>query len=168
MRSRSASGIPGPLSATALIHKVVGEIFVEQTNKKGGWLGRPLEWVLKDDQSKPDLAEMTRTLTELGERSQRIIQRFLEQQAKSDGFQVPDPRIVAGAFQRLGQAMLADPQKLVQAQARWWQQMGELWQAQLRKAAGEPVEPLASTEPTDRRFKDELWNEDPSAWTRLR
>ena len=111
-------------------------------------------------QSRPDLAEMTRTLTELGERSQRIIQRFLEQQAKSDGFQVPDPRIVAGAFQRLGQAMLADPQKLVQAQARWWQQMGELWQAQLRKATGEPVEPLASTEPTDRRFKDELWSED--------
>jgi polyhydroxyalkanoate synthase len=109
---------------------------------------------------KPDLAEMTRTLTELGERTQRIVQRFLAQQAKSDGFQIPDPRIVAGAFQRLGQAMLSDPQKLVQSQARWWQQMGELWQAQLRKAAGEPVEPVASAEPADRRFKDELWNED--------
>ncbi len=111
-------------------------------------------------QSKPDLAEMTRTLAELGERTQRIVQRFLEQQARSDGFQVPDPRIVADAFQRLGQAMLADPQKLVQAQARWWQQMGELWQVQFRKATGEPVEPVASAEPTDRRFKDELWNED--------
>ena len=50
-----------PLSATALIHKIVGEIYIEQTNKRGGWLGRPLEWVLKDDQSKPDLA---RTLYE--------------------------------------------------------------------------------------------------------
>lgn len=53
--------LTGPLSATAQIHKIVGEIYVEQVNKRGGWLGRPLEWVLKDDQSKPDLA---RTLYE--------------------------------------------------------------------------------------------------------
>ena len=53
--------LTGPLSATAQIHKIVGEIYVEQANKRGGWLGRPLEWVLKDDQSKPDLA---RTLYE--------------------------------------------------------------------------------------------------------
>lgn len=53
--------LTGPLSATALIHKIVGEIYIEQVNKRGGWLGRPLEWVLKDDQSKADLA---RTLYE--------------------------------------------------------------------------------------------------------
>jgi branched-chain amino acid transport system substrate-binding protein len=34
---------------------------VEQANQRGGWLGRPIEWVVKDDQSKPDLA---RTLYE--------------------------------------------------------------------------------------------------------
>ncbi|MBK9133039.1 MAG: amino acid ABC transporter substrate-binding protein [Betaproteobacteria bacterium] len=61
IRIGSTLALTGPLSATALIHKVVGEIFIEQTNKKGGWLGRPLEWILKDDQSKPDLA---RTLYE--------------------------------------------------------------------------------------------------------
>jgi branched-chain amino acid transport system substrate-binding protein len=53
--------LTGPLSATAQIHKIVGEIYIDQVNKRGGWLGRPLEWVLKDDQSKPDLA---RTLYE--------------------------------------------------------------------------------------------------------
>ena len=53
--------LTGPLSATALIHKITGEIYVEQLNKKNGLLGRPVEWVLKDDQSKPDLA---RTLYE--------------------------------------------------------------------------------------------------------
>ena len=45
----------------ALVHKVVGEIYVEQLNKRGGLLGRPVEWIVKDDQSKPDLA---RTLYE--------------------------------------------------------------------------------------------------------
>jgi len=61
IRIGSTLALTGPLSATAQIHKIVGEIFIEQANQRGGWLGRKLEWVLKDDQSKPDLA---RTLYE--------------------------------------------------------------------------------------------------------
>ena len=56
IRIGSTLALTGPLSATAGIHKLVGEIYMEQVNKRGGWLGRPLEWVLKDDQSKPDVA----------------------------------------------------------------------------------------------------------------
>ncbi len=48
--------LTGPLGATGLVHKIAGEIAVEQINKRGGLLGRPVEWVLKDDQSRPDLA----------------------------------------------------------------------------------------------------------------
>jgi ABC-type branched-subunit amino acid transport system substrate-binding protein len=61
IRIGSTLALTGPLSATGQVHKLVGEIYIEQANKRGGWLGRPLEWVLKDDQSKPDLA---RTLYE--------------------------------------------------------------------------------------------------------
>jgi branched-chain amino acid transport system substrate-binding protein len=61
IRVGSTLALTGPLSATAQIHKLVGEIYIEQANKRGGWLGRPIEWVVKDDQSKPDLA---RTLYE--------------------------------------------------------------------------------------------------------
>jgi branched-chain amino acid transport system substrate-binding protein len=57
----STLALTGPLAATALVHKIVGEIYVEELNKKNGLLGRPVEWVLLDDQSKPDLA---RTLYE--------------------------------------------------------------------------------------------------------
>ena len=53
--------LTGPFAATALVHKVVGEIFVDDLNKSGGLLGRPVEWIVKDDQSRPDLA---RTLYE--------------------------------------------------------------------------------------------------------
>lgn len=53
--------LTGPLSATGLVHKLTGELYVDGLNKRGGLLGRPVEWVLKDDQSKPDLA---RTLYE--------------------------------------------------------------------------------------------------------
>src|SRR6266446_5819463 len=61
VRIGSTLALTGALAATGLVHKIVGEIYVEQLNRKNGLLGRPVEWVLKDDQSKPDLA---RTLYE--------------------------------------------------------------------------------------------------------
>jgi ABC-type branched-subunit amino acid transport system substrate-binding protein len=48
--------LTGPLAPTALLHKLAGEIYVEELNKGNGLLGRPVEWVLLDDQSKPELA----------------------------------------------------------------------------------------------------------------
>lgn len=56
IRIGSTLALTGPLSATALIHKITGEIFIDQLNKKGGLLGRPVEWIVKDDQSKPEVA----------------------------------------------------------------------------------------------------------------
>jgi len=53
--------LTGPLGPTAPIHKITGEIYVEQLNKQNGLLGRPVEWILLDDQSKPDV---TRSLYE--------------------------------------------------------------------------------------------------------
>jgi len=61
IRIGSTLALTGPLAATSLVHKVVGEIYVEQLNQRGGLLGRKVEWIVKDDQSKPDLA---RTLYE--------------------------------------------------------------------------------------------------------
>jgi branched-chain amino acid transport system substrate-binding protein len=61
VRVGGSLALTGPLAATALVHKIVGEIYVEQLNRKNGLLGRPVEWVLLDDQSKPDVA---RTLYE--------------------------------------------------------------------------------------------------------
>ena len=61
IRIGSTLALTGPLSQTALTHKLVGEIYIEQLNARGGLLGRKVEWIVKDDQSKPDLA---RTLYE--------------------------------------------------------------------------------------------------------
>ena len=61
IRIGSSLPITGPLASLAIIHKVTAEICVENLNKRGGLLGRPVEWVLRDDQSKP---ELTRTIYE--------------------------------------------------------------------------------------------------------
>ena len=53
--------LTGPLGPTALLHKIAGEVYIDELNKGNGLLGRPVEWVLLDDQSKP---ELTRSLYE--------------------------------------------------------------------------------------------------------
>ncbi|MDH2401821.1 amino acid ABC transporter substrate-binding protein [Bradyrhizobium sp. SSUT18] len=56
VRIGSTLALTGPLAQTALLHKVSAEVAVEQINLAGGLLGRPIEWVLYDDQSKPEVA----------------------------------------------------------------------------------------------------------------
>ncbi len=43
--------LTGPLASQAIIHKIVADIYVDRLNRKNGLLGRPVEYVLLDDQS---------------------------------------------------------------------------------------------------------------------
>jgi branched-chain amino acid transport system substrate-binding protein len=43
--------LTGPLAATGVIHQIAGELFVERLNEQGGLLGRPVEWLVLDDES---------------------------------------------------------------------------------------------------------------------
>ena len=56
-----ALALTGPFAQTGVIHKIVSEYYVDRLNKNGGLLGRPVQYVLYDDQSKPDVS---RTLYE--------------------------------------------------------------------------------------------------------
>src|SRR5688572_21514529 len=49
--------LTGPLAATGVIHQIAGEQFVDQLNASGGLLGRPVEWMVLDDES--DQANVT-------------------------------------------------------------------------------------------------------------
>ena len=61
IRIGSTLSLTGPLGPTSAIHKVAGDVWMDEVNRKGGLLGRKVERVLKDDQSRPDVA---RTLYE--------------------------------------------------------------------------------------------------------
>jgi branched-chain amino acid transport system substrate-binding protein len=56
-----ALALTGPFAQTGLVHKIVSEYYVARLNKLGGLLGRPVEYTVLDDQSKPDVS---RTLYE--------------------------------------------------------------------------------------------------------
>src|SRR3954471_21022797 len=61
IRIGSTLPLTGPLASLAIIHKVTADICVENLNKRGGLLGRRVEWIVRDDQSRP---EPTRTIYE--------------------------------------------------------------------------------------------------------
>ena len=56
IRIGSSLSLTGPFGATAAVHKIIGDEFVKKINAEGGLLGRPVEWVLFDDESVPDKA----------------------------------------------------------------------------------------------------------------
>ncbi|HET9457186.1 MAG TPA: ABC transporter substrate-binding protein, partial [Candidatus Limnocylindrales bacterium] len=53
----STLSLTGAFGATGVIHRIVGEQFVQRLNANGGLLGRPVEWTVLDDES--DQARVT-------------------------------------------------------------------------------------------------------------
>jgi polyhydroxyalkanoate synthase len=110
----------------------------------------------------PDPAELAEQWKALTEQSQRVVQAFLERQKEEDEFSIVDPVSVGKAFMEATAQMLADPQKLAEAQMQLWQDALQLWQGTTRRMLGEAdeIEPVAQPAPGDRRFKDKAWSED--------
>src|SRR5580704_3818501 len=46
--------LTGNSAQTRLAHQIASEFFVDRLNRSGGLLGRKVEYVVLDDQSKPD------------------------------------------------------------------------------------------------------------------
>jgi len=107
-----------------------------------------------------DADRMSEAFNRFAERSQRVVNAFVERQAEDGGFQLPDPFVVGSAFFDLGARMIADPAKLAEAQAELWRGYAQLWEATTRRLAGEEVAPVVAPDPADRRFKDKDWDEE--------
>ncbi len=107
-----------------------------------------------------DVSRFAQNLSKIAERSQRLLQIYLEKQTKGEvPFSIPDPGIVAKAFIDMTQRMLADPNKLIQAQFNFWQNYVNMWQIASQRMLGQEVQPAVTADPSDKRFKDTEWTE---------
>ena len=111
------------------------------------------------DRKLPDPVEMSRSMAEIAERSQRLVAEFLERQKAGDGAPNLDPMNIGGAFMEMTARMMADPAKLMQAQMNLWNDYMMLWQTTTRRLMGEPAKPVVEPEAGDRRFTHESWDE---------
>jgi len=111
----------------------------------------------------PDPAKVGETVTRIAEQSRRLVEEFVERQAKEGPgeYQVLDPADMARSFEALMQRMMADPAKVLEGQLKLWRDYTHLWQANLERMMGKESEPVIEPAPGDRRFKDEQWSENP-------
>lgn len=65
------------------------------------------------------------------------------------------------AFKEVGSALMEHPEKVMADQLDLMKQQQELYQRTVLKFLGQESEPVATPEPSDRRFKSEKWSDNP-------
>jgi len=113
-------------------------------------------------------AEQRQTIEELSNNLARaaltaqgaIAEAALRQAERPAGLQ-PDPFHVSPALTDVMGRLMAQPDRLVRAQADLFQRYLELWQHAARRMSGEAVEPVVRPEKGDKRFNDPDWAENP-------
>ncbi|MSP03974.1 MAG: class I poly(R)-hydroxyalkanoic acid synthase [Acetobacteraceae bacterium] len=104
----------------------------------------------------PNPAELSRSMADIAERSQRIVSEWLKRQGENPT--TADPLNIGSAFLEMTAKLAANPAGLMQAQLGFWKDYMTLWQNTSKRMAGQEADAIIDT-PGDRRFKDQSWKE---------
>ncbi len=107
--------------------------------------------------SLPDPTELSKSLTNIAERSQRLVNDFVNRQVESGSLPEADPLKVGEAFMELTRHWMANPVKLVEQSINLWSDYLTLWQTTAQRMMGADIEPMIQPGKDDRRFKDDAW-----------
>jgi polyhydroxyalkanoate synthase len=109
----------------------------------------------------PDPETVRRTMTDIAERSQRIMLGWLKRQSaeRPDATGSADPLNIGAAFLEMTTRLMQSPARLMQAQMGLWQDYMALWQNTTRRIMGMESAPIIQADPRDRRFKDGAWQD---------
>lgn len=108
----------------------------------------------------PDPVELARRLAALAEQGQGVVSDGLKTAAQDDGFQIPAPEVVGGAFMQIAQQWMSDPFHAAEAQVALWRDYVTLWINLGRRMRGDDVSPVVEPARDDKRFADKAWNEE--------
>src|SRR4051794_10380507 len=86
---------------------------------------------------------LTDAFKDIAERSQKLLQDFGQRYQAGGASQAADPLHLTQTFMDFTAKMLADPNKLLQAQMELWQEYMKLWQVTAQRMLGQKVEPVA-------------------------
>src|SRR6266481_5164519 len=103
--------------------------------------------------------KMQAAFKDIAERSQKLLQDFAKRY-DTDGPQLADPLKLTQTFIDFTAKMLADPNRLLQAQLELWQQYMRLWQVTAQRMMGQQAEPVAEPAKGDKRFNDPAWKDE--------
>jgi len=117
----------------------------------------------RDDDSKPQTPfDWTQAFLDLTLRSQKAATQFWSGVlSEQDGAFDFDPFNVADSYAEVMKDRLQNPDKLMEAQMRFYQDSVALWQATMRRMMGMEAEPVVEADEGDRRFRAEEWSSNP-------
>lgn len=108
-----------------------------------------------------DAEKNAQIYADFAERSQRIVNAFLERQKEGSNYAVADPVEIGKMFMDASLKMMSNPQKFAEQQAKLMQGYADLWQATAKRMQGDDdVQPVIQPAKDDRRFKDDAWSEE--------
>ena len=107
----------------------------------------------------PDPKEVAKTYAEVAQRASHLISEHVQRQLKK-GVSTPSDELgIAQAFMDMMAKLLANPYKLAQSQMNLVWDYFSLWQHSMLRVIGMHGAPIAAPEKSDKRFKDEQWEE---------
>ncbi|HRP65325.1 MAG TPA: class I poly(R)-hydroxyalkanoic acid synthase [Thauera sp.] len=107
----------------------------------------------------PDPQEVAKTYAEVARRASHLISDHVQRQLKKGVSTPADELGIAQAFMDMMAKLLANPYKLAQAQMNLVWDYFSLWQHSMMRFAGLNAAPIAAPEKSDKRFKDEEWEQ---------
>ncbi|MEK9753092.1 MAG: class I poly(R)-hydroxyalkanoic acid synthase, partial [Rhodospirillaceae bacterium] len=78
--------------------------------------------------SLPDPTELSKSMTSIAERSQRLVSDFVNRQIESGTMPEADPLKVGEAFMELSRHWMANPMKMMEHSINLWSDYLTLWQ----------------------------------------
>ncbi|MBV5299739.1 MAG: class I poly(R)-hydroxyalkanoic acid synthase, partial [Rhodoferax sp.] len=112
-----------------------------------------------EDRVAPDPKELAKTYADVAKRTSAMIQSHIKRQMKKGVSMPTDDLGIAKAFMDMMQKMLADPQKMIEAQMQLMQDYFALWQHSMQRAMGLEGDPVTAPKKGDNRFKNKDWDE---------
>ncbi|HND98641.1 alpha/beta fold hydrolase, partial [Plasticicumulans sp.] len=114
--------------------------------------------VLAPEIKLPDPVEVSKAVSQIAERSQRLVSDFLQRQSAQNALALVENPGIGKAFLEMTQRLMADPFKLMEAQVGLWTQYVSLWQQGAAAMLGQRgADPLVRPARSDKRFKHEDW-----------
>ncbi len=104
-------------------------------------------------------SRLAANLAQVLESSHKLVTTYMTDPRKNPFTQPiePDPLKVGDAFAKLVNHLAAHPEKMIEAQAKLWQDYLGLWQNAAARALGKDVPPYIEPEKGDKRFRHEDW-----------
>lgn len=106
--------------------------------------------------------DFARNMMQLLEEGSRTLSLFLERSNGNGPYSVASEAAeTTRALSNVAQQWIADPVRFSQAQSELFHDYAQLWSSTFQKFAGAEPEPVAKPTPSDNRFKDPEWSQNP-------